>query len=162
MQSAEKMERPREEEPHSVGSVLKEVGISVKDLVQSEGELIKAEIKESSRNVGRHSAQAAIFGSLMALSVIPFLAFLVIGLGRLMNGRYWLSSLLVSLFCGAIGGMMAKRAYTKIKEEDLTLPRTRESAERGKETLSERVEGAKETVRGEAHEIKETTKRRVA
>lgn len=126
---------PKDREGHSVGEVLAELGSSAKDLVKSELELARAEIKQSASEVGRHSAQAAIFGSLLMLSVFPFLAFCVIGLGRVLDGRYWLSSLLVAIVCAAVGGIMAIRAYQKIKQTDMSLPRTREKVEETKHHL---------------------------
>lgn len=126
---------PKDREGHTVGEVVAEVGTSAKDLVKSELDLARAEIKQSAAEVGRHSAQAAIFGTLLMLSAFPFLAFLVIGLGRILNGRYWLSSLLVAVVCAAVGGIMAYRAYKKIKHTDLSLPRTREKVEETKHHL---------------------------
>src|SRR5437868_6042078 len=67
------------------------------------------------------------FGFLAMLGVFPLLAFLVIGLGRLMGDYYWLSSLIVAVLCMGIGGSLAIRAYHRMKEKDLTLPHTRET-----------------------------------
>ena len=132
-------------------SVIREVSTSVKDMVQSEVDLIKAEIIDSSRNLGKHAAEAAIFGALAGFSILPFLAFLVIGLGTVMEGNYWLSSLIVAVVCAIVGGVMTFRAYKKIKEQDLTFPATRQTLEQEKETITEKVE-----------DVKDATKRRAA
>jgi hypothetical protein len=111
----------------SYAEALKEVGISTKDVIQSELALIKAEFQYETRRAGRHVTQIAIFGGLVALSVLPLIAFLVIGLGNLMGGRYALSSLIVALVFAIVGGAMAYRAYKQLKEEDLKFSRTRKS-----------------------------------
>jgi hypothetical protein len=133
------------DESQSTGSVLREVGVSVKDLIQSEIMLAKAEIKDSISVFSKHASQVGIFGALAAISVLPFLAFLVIGLGNVLDGRYWLSSLLVSIFCASVGGALAFQAYKKIKREDFSLPRTRHSIDREKHLVSDRVQDIKET-----------------
>jgi hypothetical protein len=124
------------------GMVLREVALSAKDLVSTEMNLLKAEIKDSAQTIAHHSAQAAIFGAVLALSIIPFVAFLVIGLGELLGGRYWLSALIVAVLFAAVGGIFAYRAYKKIKEQDYSLPRTRRALEEVKEEIKTTVTGA--------------------
>ena len=50
----------------SVGSVFRELTSSAKNLIQSEVWLAKVELKDAARHVGRHSAEAAAFGALLA------------------------------------------------------------------------------------------------
>ena len=83
----------------SSGTLLKEVGKSVKDLIQSEVLLVTTELKESLQKIARDFIRAVGYGALLALSTLPFLAFLVIGLGEILNNNYWLSSLLVAIVC---------------------------------------------------------------
>lgn len=135
-------------ERHSVGEVVGELATSLKDIVRSEMDLVRAEFREAAPNLGKHTAQAAAFGALLALSVFPFLAFLVIGLGDLLDGRYWLSSLIVAVVCAVVGGLMATRAYKKIKEHDLKFPRTQRSFERITDTFSRKVRELKSTPAG--------------
>lgn len=142
--SEEKMALPKE----TAASVVRALVRSTKDLAKSEIALVKADVKNSVREVGKHSAQAAIFGSLVALSVIPFLAFLVIGLGELLQGRYWLSSLLVSLGSALIGGALAYRAYDKIKNHDIDF-------QESKIVFSREVDAIKTQV----HELKNRSKK---
>jgi len=132
------------------GTVLKEVGTSLRDLVQSEMDLVMTEVKDSTRKLSRHTGQLAIFGALLAISVFPFLAFVIIALGRALDGRYSLSSLIVAIICAAVGGIFASRAYKKLQEEDLTLPVTRRNFEREKEAVNEKVEDLKDATRRRA------------
>lgn len=114
-----------EYENQSLGAVLRDIGVSAKDLIQSEINLFKTELKDSAQKVGKHSAQVAIFGALLVLSVLPFMAFLVIGLGKMLDDRYWLSSLIVAIVFAAIGGGFAYRSFKKIKSDDVDLSHAR-------------------------------------
>lgn len=136
----------------SYSSILKELGSSAKDLIQSEINLMTAELKHVGQDVARHSAQAAAFGALLALSVFPFLAFIVIGLGDLLDGQYWLSSLIVAVVCAAIGGTLAFRAYKKIKENDLQFTHSKAGLNRGLEAVQQKFEQVKDAARGERYE----------
>jgi len=137
----------------SYAQILRELGNSAKDLIHNEIGLIKTEFSHTARRVSKHSAQAALFGGLVALSVLPFLAFAVIGLGELLDGRYWLSSLIVAVVCAGVGGVMAYRAFQKIKEEDLEFSRTRERLEQNIETVQEKVQEVKDAAKGRNYEI---------
>jgi cation transport ATPase len=135
----------------SYGSILKELGLSAKDVIQSEIQLASSEVRFAAKKVAEHASQAAIFGGLLAISVFPFLAFLVIGLGNLMDGRYWLSSLIVAVVCAAIGGPMALRAFRKIKEQDLAFSYTRDSLDQGLSKVQQKMTHIKEAAKGEYH-----------
>lgn len=146
----------------SIGSVVREVTESMKDLVQSEVNLVVAEVKESSQYLGKHSAMAAVFGAILALSVLPFLAFLVIGLGNILGGNFWLSSLIVATLCAVIGGGVAYREYKKIKNYDASLPTTRHSLERSRSIVSDKTQEVKSTAQQDMQEVKNVSKRRAA
>ncbi|MEO5971680.1 MAG: phage holin family protein [Bdellovibrionia bacterium] len=141
---------PKDHEGHSVGAVLGELGQSAKDLIQSEVALARTEIKVSASKLGRHSAQAALFGACLSLSAFPFLAFLVIGLGSLLENNYWLSSLIIAVICAVAGGSMTYKMYRKMQQDDLSLPRSRENLHQALETVGEK-----------AHEMKEASSEKV-
>lgn len=147
-----KMNSPGAEE--SYGSVLKELGESAKDLIQSEIFLLTEEFKATSQKVKKDLAEVVAFGTIMALSVFPLLAFFVIGLGNILDGRYWLSSLLVAVLCAGIGGPMAYRALKKIKEQDIDFSRTRRSLDRSAQTIQRKFDEVKVHAKGENHEAK--------
>lgn len=153
---------PNGTEGMSYGTVLKEVAVSLKSLIQSEVQLLKAEAKETSRELGRHAAQASVFGALLALSTLPFLAFLVIGLGRILDGNYWLSSLLVAIVCAAVGGMMTYRVYKRIKAMDLSLPHTRGTFEASRDTATGKLTEVQHEAQQHLSEIKDSTQRRAS
>lgn len=136
----------------SSGTLLKEVGKSVKDLIQSEVLLVTTELKESFQKIARDFLQAVGYGALLALSTLPFLAFLVIGLGEILNNNYWLSSLLVSVFLAAISAPLAMKAWNKIKAQDLDLPHSRESFARGARTVEQKLSEIKDAATGGNYE----------
>ncbi len=137
----------------SYGNLLRELGSSTKDLIHSEMKLLTTEIKNSAEKIGEHSAQMALFGGLLVLSVFPFMAFLVIGLGEILDGRYWLSSLIVALVFALVGGPLALKAYKKITSEDLDLSRTKVNLQAGFEAIQKKiVEVQKAATKGEHHE----------
>ena len=145
-----------------MGEILSQIGKSLKDLVQKEMELAKLELKDSAVKVFRHSSRTAIFGLLLLISALPFLAFLIIGIGELLNDNYWLSSLFVSVIFAVIGGSMAVLAYRQIKKEDLTLPRTRESIQNEMETMTKKAQELKATASGSVRDIQDRIKRRAS
>src|SRR5436190_903187 len=92
---------------HSTFQLFREIGDALTDLVRNELYLVKTEVKETGLRLKSHLIQAAIFSLLALVSIPPFIAFLVIGLGDLLNGRYWLSALVVSAVFAAVGGTLA-------------------------------------------------------
>ena len=126
------------------GELLKELSSAVTTLVKNEAFLLKEEIKQTGSRLARDSAKAAAFGALLALSVLPFIAFLVIGLGDLMGGRYWLSSLIVAVVFAAVGGIFAMKAYRDIKDHDLELPHVKHTLEREREMINHTISEVKD------------------
>lgn len=121
------MDLQRERERHlisSIPSTVREVRGDLANVVRAHFELALAEIKDVSGLVKQDLLQAAIYGALALLGVLPLMAFFVLGLGALLGGRYWLSALVVSLAFFALGGGMAFRAVRLLKKRDLSLPRT--------------------------------------
>ncbi len=132
----------------SYGSVLNDVISSAKDVLRSEINLFTTELKQLQPNLTKHIAQAAIFGGLLAVSVLPFLAFLVIGLGEILDGRYWLSSLIVSILCAVTGGTLARRAFMKIKTEDLKFSQTKRSIQEALQVTNTTIDKVKTASKG--------------
>lgn len=131
--------------------VLKGVGQSAKDLVIEQGALVKTEFNATLREVGQDLRNTLVFGGLFISGVLPFLLFLVFGLGALLEGRLWLSSLIVALGWGAVTGSLAYSYLQKLKKQDPTLPATRHSVQRGTERVIHKVEDVKDVIKNESH-----------
>ncbi len=112
---------PKDSPKDSMTHVIAEVATSAKDLFQSEISLIEKQVKELIEKVGKETRQLAIFACLMLMSSFPILAFLIIGLGELLDGRYWLSSLIIGVLCFGGSAIMLSRSMKKLKEENLGL-----------------------------------------
>lgn len=118
-----------------LSSLAQELNQSVRGVVKSELRLAKAELKENSGHVLRHSLRLAIAVAGIVLGCLSLLAFLVIGLGELLGGRFWLSSLIVALVLAGVGGIAAYFEVLKIKNSDLGLPETRDSVAKNIRTI---------------------------
>jgi uncharacterized membrane protein YqjE len=120
------------------------------NLLRSEVRLVRAEFEESAKTAKRHIFMAITFGILAVLGLLPFLAFSVIGLGKILDDNYWLSSLLVSLVCMITGTVLAIRFGRKVKEEDLALSRTRQSLKGEAQFMREKVREISDVVQRRA------------
>ena len=133
----------------SYTETIREIISSSKDLVTSEIALATAELKHVAKATSRDLIQVAIFGTMAALSLLPFIAFLVIGLGELLDDRYWLSSLIVAVVFATVGGVVAYRNVKKITEKDLDFSATKNSLRREKFVIQSNVERVKTAVKGD-------------
>ena len=118
-----------EQERQSFGNVFKQITTALRDVVSSEIRLAKVEAKATAGKAGRHAAMLLTFAIVAALGVLPLLAFLVVGLGDLLNGNYWLSSLILAVVLFLVGGIGVSAAIKKMKREDFTLPHTRDGVD---------------------------------
>lgn len=141
----------------SYGEALAEVIDCSKDVIRSEINLFTTEFKSFLPAFTKNASQAIIFGYLLAISIIPFLAFLIIGLGEILEGRYWLSSLIVSIVCAAIGAPLYFRAFNKIKTEDFKFTQTRSSLSEALSVTKEHVKAVKSASEGDRYEPKQST-----
>ena len=124
-------------EESSYVSLFKGVATTGKELIQNEVNLIKEELKQSLEELSSQIVQVVMFGVLFGLTLLPFLAFCVIGLGKLLDDRYWLSSLIVAVICGLIGGIFTLRAYKNVK--GVKLSRSAASVEKSISSLKEEI-----------------------
>lgn len=133
--------------PDSYSAVIRDIGLGVRGLVRSEVDLVKAELKETTRDLGKHAAMVGVFGALLSLSILPFLAFLVVGLGLILNENYWLSALIVSVVCAVVGGTFTVLAYRRIRERDVSLPHSRDALSREAATVGDKLREINGSVR---------------
>ena len=104
----------RYEPQPSIGELFGQLSNDASRLIQQELALAKAEMKESVATVARDTAKfgaAAVLGLLGALSAT---AFLIIGLGDLLD-NYWASALLVTVVYLAVAAFLAKSAANDLK-----------------------------------------------
>lgn len=141
----------KDDKSPSYGQALYEIISSGRELLQSDFQLFKAELRESAKLVGKHGSQLVAFGTIFALSILPLVAFLVIGLGEILDGRYWLSSLIVGVVFAVIGGIMTYVTYKKIKSDPVDFSHTKSSLRHELNSVQEHVEKAKFVTKGETY-----------
>ena len=88
---------------------------------------MQVELRRSAQLTQRRSKYLIFSVSLAVLGLIPFIAFLVLGLGEILGGRYALSSLIVSVVCCGVGSFFAARLSRNFPVQSLSLPLTRRS-----------------------------------
>lgn len=120
----------------SVGDLFRRLTADSSHLIRQEINLAKVELKETGTRVGQAGAKLGIAVGVAIPGLLALTAFLVIGLGDLMNENYWLSALIVGLAFLGIAAVLAKRARAALSE-GIGVPETvgtlREDAQWAKE-----------------------------
>jgi hypothetical protein len=98
------------------------------ELVRQEIHLARLEVTERLQEVARNAGLSAAGVVITVVGALVFVEFLVIGLGVLLSGRYWLSALLVALVLIGTGAVMAWVGIRRIGErtDDTPVPGHRE------------------------------------
>jgi hypothetical protein len=134
------------------GEAIKDISRSFLRVVRSELHLATTEFKHAFRNVSGNSKVLLISAVIAALGVLPILSFLVIGLGRILNDNYWLSSLIVGLLMVGGGCVVAYGCIKRMRINDLSLPLTRRSLADEQRMLSGKVRSISDTTRSRIRE----------
>ena len=99
----------------------------VQTIFKGEIDLVKAELRSATRETFREVVYFLGCVSLGVVGLLPFCAFLVLGLGKLVGERYWLSALLVSFGCFLFAGFFGVYFFRRISFDQFSLKRSRES-----------------------------------
>jgi uncharacterized membrane protein YqjE len=115
----------------SIGELFGQLSSDAGRLVQQEVALAKAELRETTSMLARDAAKVGVAVALGLLGAMAATAFLIVGLGDLLD-NYWASALLVTIVYLAIAGFLAKSAMNEIKtrgvKPEQTLATLREDA----------------------------------
>ncbi len=98
----------------SIGELFGQLSSDAGRLIQSEVALAKAELRETTSMLVRDAAKVAVAAALGLLGALAATAFLIIGIGDLLD-NYWASALLVTIVYLAVAGYLAKSAMNEIK-----------------------------------------------
>lgn len=90
------------------------------ELVRQELRLARIEIAENLRSLARNAGLTAAGAAIAGIGVLVFIEFLVLGLGALLGGVYWLSSLIVAVLLLAIGGGLAYSGVQRLSSESVS------------------------------------------
>ena len=121
-------------------------------LTRAELSLLKEDLKTSTLQATKHLALSFFFGFLAALSLLPFMAFLVISLASLLQGNYGLSSLILSIAFLSVGGLASYRSMMKLIKTDF-------KKESFRETLQSEVQIIRESLKPQATSSKQYSDR---
>ncbi|MBW3630960.1 MAG: phage holin family protein [Gemmatimonadetes bacterium] len=115
----------------SIGELFGQLSSDAGRLIQSEVALAKAELRETTSMLVRDASKLAAAAALGLLGALAATAFLIVGLGDLLD-NYWASALLVTIVYLAVAGFLAKSAMNEIKRNGVkpeeTLATLREDA----------------------------------
>ena len=103
----------------SLGELFKRLTSDSAELVRQEVALAKAELRETGGMLAADGAKVGAAVGLALAGALALTAFLVIALGNLFDGRYWLSALLVGAVMLVVGAVLAKNAVNDVKRRGL-------------------------------------------
>jgi hypothetical protein len=137
---------PRDAAIHerSLGELFRQLTSDTSELMSKEIALVKAEARLTGATLVRDGAKVGTAIGLAFAGVLALTAFLIAGLGDLLDGRYWLSALIVGVVFLAVGGVLVKSAVDNIK-------RRGQSVTHSVETLKDTANWAKQ----EAQQVKQ-------
>jgi uncharacterized membrane protein YqjE len=101
-----------------VGELFKRFGQDAGTLVKQEITLAKLELRESLKGLAQSAGKLGAAAGLGLFGGFAFLAFVIIGLGDLID-NYWLSALIVAVLLLGTAAVLAKGALKHMKENSL-------------------------------------------
>lgn len=136
-----KLDSPSQQpDERTLAAILHDIAIGMQNVFTSEIHLARAELTQNAKILGRNTAIAIGWGIVALLGLLPFIAFLVIGLGEVLNHNYWLSSLLIGLVFMTLGGTFTYFFGRKLMRQNFTFPQTRKSLQSETATVKTNVQ----------------------
>ena len=103
----------------TIGDLVRSLGEDLETLVRQEAALAKAEIGQVGRRLAKDGAAIGLAAALGLVGVLVVSAALVLILGEALDGRYWLSALIVGALFLVVAMIMGRRAIEDIKERGI-------------------------------------------
>jgi uncharacterized membrane protein YqjE len=132
------------EEPVSV--LLKRFGQDASTLVRQEITLAKLELRESAKSLAQDAGKLGAAAGLGLFGGFALLAFLIIGLGDLID-NYWLSALIVAVLLLGAAAVMAKGALNRMKKNNLAPEETVQTLKEDQRWAKREVQEFKQSMR---------------
>jgi len=108
----------------SLGELFRDLSTETSELMSKEIALVKAEARQTGSTLAKDGAKIGMASGLALTGVLALTAFLIAGLGDLLNGKYWLSALIVGVVFLAIGMGLVKSATADIKRRGQSVRNT--------------------------------------
>ena len=100
----------------SLGELLKRLTGDTADLVRQEAALAKAELRATGSMLAADGAKVGAAVGLALMGALSLTAFLVLALGNLLGGAFWLSALIVGVVFLGIGALLVRNAVHDVKQ----------------------------------------------
>lgn len=111
----------------SLTALLRDLSDGTAQLVRQEIRLAKAETVEGLRQARGGAVQLAIAAGLGLMAAGALLAAIIVGLGDLLDGKMWLSALIVAVVLGVLAFMFLKRGTSALSPSKLLPDQTASS-----------------------------------
>lgn len=115
--------------------IFSDLNQTTKILLLNDLKLVNEDLKKIGNDFKSHATNIAFFSSLLILSAIPLLSFLILYLGEIWSGRYWLSSLVVGVSLFVIGLLGFMFFIQRLKKINFRLEKTSEALKREGEII---------------------------
>lgn len=132
---------------NGLGGLIKQLADDGRALVRQEVELAKMEVTSSVAALARGSIFVAAGLLFVVLGLLVLLVFALLGLGRLLNGQYWLSSLIIGGSLSLIGAILLIYGRRTAARDDLRPQQTIAAARETKEWATSEVAELKSDLR---------------
>ena len=126
------MNGEREAEPvgasrRPLAEMIKELAQDASALIHQEMALARAEVRQNLKDLTKNVAEIAVGGGIAVVGLLVLVAFTIIGLGLLLGGTYWLSSLIVGVVLLAGGGFFVASGVRGLGKSSLAPEQTMDS-----------------------------------
>jgi hypothetical protein len=102
-----------------IGELVKQLGQDLETLVRQEVALGKAELGQIGRRLGRDAAAIGTAAGLGLVGLFALTAGVIVLLGQALDGRYWLSALLVGAVVLIVAYALVRKAAADMKRNGL-------------------------------------------
>ncbi|QJR34159.1 phage holin family protein [Gemmatimonas groenlandica] len=99
-----------------LGTLLKQLTGDTADLLRQELALAKSEAREAGTRLMRDAAKVGIAAGLTLMGGLALTTSLIVGLGVLLSGNYWLSALIVGVAAFGAGYSMVQSALRDLSD----------------------------------------------
>lgn len=106
-------------EQPSLADLFRRLTADAGELVREEVNLLRAELKQAGSTLAKDGQKIGIAVGLALLGAFALTAFLIILLGQLLGGNYWLSALIVGVVFLGVGAFLATSAIGDVKKRGI-------------------------------------------
>lgn len=129
-----------------IGELFKKFGQDASTLVRQEITLAKLELRESAKGLAQDAGKLGAAAGLGLLGALALVAFVIVGLGDLID-NYWLSSLIVAVLLLGAAAMLAKGALQHMKRNSLAPRETVQTLREDQRWAKREVQSLKQSMK---------------